>query len=54
MKKYTIIYVQVKHSMRTTTVHSDKIESDDVAKLIEAEKYKGNVCFIYDGWPEEV
>jgi hypothetical protein len=54
MKKYTIVYSYVTRRGTTsfTAVEKDRIETDDLAKLIATEKYDGCVNFIFEGWPK--
>lgn len=53
--KYTIIYSEVirRASMHSTCVKFDRVETDNIAELIQNDKYQGNVDFVFEGWPRQ-
>jgi hypothetical protein len=55
MKKYTIIYGEWWNSgsHRHSTTKYDKVETDDLKKLLDTDKYSANIWFVFDGWCEE-
>ena len=53
-KKYTIIYGVSGQcgSHSYSTVHMDRVETDDLSKLVDDDKYGGNLHYIFEGWPK--
>lgn len=55
MNKYTIIYLCPVGigNMQSTIVKSDRVETDDLKKLINSDKYNGYTSMIFEGWPRQ-
>ena len=54
MKKYTIVYADTKMigSHMNSITKFDRVETDDLAKLLE-EEYDGAIWFVFEGWPKQ-
>lgn len=54
-KKYTIIYGEWFNtgSKRNSITKFDRVETDSLSKLLDQDKYSGNVWFVFDGWCEQ-
>ena len=54
MKKYTIVYGIWGQcgSHRYSCTRFDYVETDNLKKFIQQEKYDANVWFIFEGWPK--
>ena len=54
MNKFTIVYSEcfTIGSHRSCMVMYDRVETDNLSKLIIDGKYDGNVHFIFEGWPK--
>jgi len=55
MKKYTIVYANVfRIGGHTNYITSfDRVETDDLSKTLKQDKYNGNTCFVFEGWPKQ-
>ena len=54
MKKYTIIYsVFSQYGSHTNSItRYNRVETDNLTKLLEDDKYSANVWFVFEGWPK--
>lgn len=52
MNKYTIVYGEFWNvgSHRHTVTRFDHVETDDLPKLLNDDKYGANVWFVFHGW----
>lgn len=55
MKKYTIVYGEWWNSgsHRHSITRFEHVETNDIAELLNQDKYGSSVWFVFDGWCEQ-
>lgn len=52
--KYTIIYSETFHigSHTCSVTKYARVDTDDLPALLNEDKYKGGLWFVFEGWPK--